>query len=177
LPARALLQAIVEMSDEAIFTCDIAGRVTAWSATSERLFGSPAGTVLGTSFSALFARHLRPELETAVTIVVAGDLIKHFETEVVRPDGMPTPCHCVGYIVGAKSGAKELDRLSRSVQALFETDEFADLVGAARAHVGSGLRHIAALVDGQQPAPDGAVDIVGKVRNLVEHKVNRPRAP
>ena len=83
----------------------------------------------------------------------------------------------IGYIVGAKSGAKELDRLSRSLQALFETDEFADVVGAARAHVGTGLRHIAALVDGQHPAPEGAADIVGKVRNLVEHKVNRPRAP
>ena len=29
----ALLTAIIEMSDDAIFTCDVAGRVTTWSAT------------------------------------------------------------------------------------------------------------------------------------------------
>ena len=83
----------------------------------------------------------------------------------------------IGYIVGAKSGGKELDRLAKSLQALFETDEFADVVGAARAQVGMGLREIASLIDGQHPAPEGAADIVAKVRNLVEHKVNRPRAP
>jgi hypothetical protein len=83
----------------------------------------------------------------------------------------------IGYIVGAKSGAKELDRLSRSLQALFETDEFADVMGAARAQVGAGLREIAALIDGHHPATDGPADIVAKVRNLVEHKVNRRQAP
>ena len=66
LPPRGLLQAVVEMSDDAIFTCDVAGRVTTWSATAERLFGSPARDVLGTSFSALFASHLRREVETAI---------------------------------------------------------------------------------------------------------------
>jgi len=146
LPARALLQAIVEMSDDAIFTCDIAGLVTAWSATSERLFGSPAGTVLGTSFSALFAPHLRPELETAVTIVVAGDLIKHFETEVVRPDGMPTPLSLsmcsladaddvpVGTLVIARDITEQ-----RLAQAMLAEVEARLEEGEALAHVGSWL--------------------------------------
>jgi hypothetical protein len=83
----------------------------------------------------------------------------------------------IGYIVGAKSGAKDLDRLSRSLHALFDTDEFSDVIGVARAQVGTGLREIAALIDGQHPVPEGAADIVAKVRNLVEHKVNRPQAP
>jgi hypothetical protein len=83
----------------------------------------------------------------------------------------------IGYIVGAKTGAKDLDRLSRSLHALFETDEFSDVIGAARAQVGTGLREIAGLIDGQHATPEGAADIVAKVRNLVEHKMNRPQAP
>jgi hypothetical protein len=78
----------------------------------------------------------------------------------------------IGYIVGAKSGAKDLDRLSRSLKALLETEEFGDVIAAARAQVGSSLRDLAAIVDGHHPAPEGAADIVAKVRNLVEHKVN-----
>jgi len=77
----------------------------------------------------------------------------------------------IGYIVGAKSGAKELERLSRSLQALFETDEFADVMVAARSQVGTGLRELAGLIDGQHAAPDATGDIVAKVRNLVSHKV------
>jgi hypothetical protein len=77
----------------------------------------------------------------------------------------------IGYIVGAKSGAKELDRLSRSLQALFETDEFADVMVAARTQVGTGLRELAGLIDGHHASPDPAGDIVAKVRNLVSHKV------
>ena len=42
----------------------------------------------------------------------------------------------VGYVVGAKTGGKDLDQLGRSLKALCETDEFADVVAAARAQVG-----------------------------------------
>ncbi|HUC15798.1 MAG TPA: PAS domain S-box protein [Acidimicrobiales bacterium] len=145
-PPGALLRAVVEMSDDAIFTCDMAGQVTAWSATAERLFGSPAGDVLGTSFSALFAPHLRHEVETAIAIVVAGDLIKHFETEVVRPDGMPTPlslsmCPLVdagGVPVGSLVIARDITE-QRLAQATLAEVEARLEEGEALAHVGSWL--------------------------------------
>jgi PAS domain S-box-containing protein len=146
LPPRGLLQAVVEMSDDAIFTCDVAGRVTTWSATAERLFGSPAGDVLGTSFSALFAPHLRGDVATAITIVVAGDLIKHFETEVVRPDGMPTPlslsmCPLVDAAdlpVGSLVIARDITE-QRLAQATLAEVEARLEEGEALAHVGSWL--------------------------------------
>jgi PAS domain S-box-containing protein len=134
------------MSDDAIFTCDVAGRVTTWSATAERLFGSPAGDVLGTSFNELFAPHLRPEVDTAVAIVIAGDLIKHFETEVVLPDGMPTPLSLtmcpladagelpVGTLVIARDITEQ-----RLAQATLAEVEARLEEGEALAHVGSWL--------------------------------------
>jgi PAS domain S-box-containing protein len=91
LEPEALVGAIVEMSDDAIFTCAPGGRISTWSATAERLFGRPAGDVLERAFGALFPDHLRDEVQAVIETVSAGDRIKHFETEVLRPDGMPLP--------------------------------------------------------------------------------------
>jgi PAS domain S-box-containing protein len=88
---QGLLSAVIEMSDDAIFTCDAGGGITTWSATAERLFGRPASEVLDGRFDALFPEHLRHEVQVVIATVLAGDRIKHFESEVLRPDGMPVP--------------------------------------------------------------------------------------
>lgn len=74
-----------------------------------------------------------------------------------------------GYLLGVKTGGKDLDQLSRSLKALSETEEFGDVVSAARTHVGSTLREIAAIIDGDHPIPDVGGDLVARVRNLVGH--------
>lgn len=76
----------------------------------------------------------------------------------------------VGYLLGAKTGGKDLDQLSRSLKALTDTGEFGDVVTAARSHVGHTLRELAALVDrdGAQAGPgDGTVDLVDRVKHIV----------
>ena len=72
----------------------------------------------------------------------------------------------VGYVVGAKTGGKDLDQLGRSVKALCQTDEFAQVVSAARAHVAGTLRELASMVDGGHPVPKSG-DLVAHVRRLV----------
>ena len=72
-----------------------------------------------------------------------------------------------GYVIGAKAGGKDLDRLSRSLKSLYKTDEFADVVSAARAQIGSTLHELAAIVQGDQSLPDVGGDLVSTVRNLV----------
>ena len=56
----------------------------------------------------------------------------------------------VGYVIGAKTGGKDLDRLGRSLKALCGTDEFADVVvggtSPGREHACGNWR---ALVDGE----------------------------
>ncbi|MGH9301137.1 MAG: hypothetical protein ACRD0I_08595 [Acidimicrobiales bacterium] len=73
----------------------------------------------------------------------------------------------IGYLVGAKTGGKDLEHLSRSLKALCGTDEFSDVVSAARVQVGSTLRELATLVGGEQGAPDSDGDLVTRVRHLV----------
>jgi PAS domain S-box-containing protein len=89
--AEALLEAVVDTSDDAIFTCDGGGRITSWSNASVRLFGWGPGEVHLQSFERLFAEHLRQAIRTVTERVAAGDRIRHFETEALRADGMPMP--------------------------------------------------------------------------------------
>jgi hypothetical protein len=73
----------------------------------------------------------------------------------------------VGYLVGAKTGGKDLDQLTRSLKALCETDEFADVMTAARAQVAATLRELASIVDGGQAATVPTGDLVARVRQMV----------
>jgi PAS domain S-box-containing protein len=89
--SEALVEAIIDLSDDAIFTCAPGGRITTWSATAERLFGRLAADVLEGSAGTLFPEHLRAEVQAVMETVLAGDCITHYETELQRPDGMPLP--------------------------------------------------------------------------------------
>jgi PAS domain S-box-containing protein len=89
--AESLLGAVIDIFDDAIFTLDPSGRITTWSATSERLFGFRAEDVLEGPLDSLFPEHLHGEVRSVVSRALAGEPIKHFESEVVRTDGMPMP--------------------------------------------------------------------------------------
>ena len=73
----------------------------------------------------------------------------------------------IGYVIGAKTGGKDLDRFASSLKALVETDEFGDVVAAARSQVGSTLRALAAVVDSPGEPPVGTADLLATVRHIV----------
>jgi PAS domain S-box-containing protein len=87
----ALLDGIVDTSDDAIITCDAVGRVLTWPAPAERLFGRTADDAVGHDLVELFAGHLRDEVRTVTALALGGERIKHFESEVIRGDGLPVP--------------------------------------------------------------------------------------
>jgi hypothetical protein len=73
----------------------------------------------------------------------------------------------VGYVIGAKTGGKELDQLGESITALLGTDEFGDVVTSARAQAGSMLRQLASMVDGDPHLGEVGGDLVARVKSLV----------
>ncbi|MGH9081723.1 MAG: hypothetical protein ACRDY3_00105 [Acidimicrobiales bacterium] len=75
----------------------------------------------------------------------------------------------IGYVIGAKSGGKDLERLRRSLKALYDTDELADVISSARAQAGSTLRAWAAVVDGEDRPSDAGGDLVARVTSLLGH--------
>lgn len=81
----------------------------------------------------------------------------------------------IGYVFGARTTGKDLEHVTRSLKALCETDEFADVVSATRSQIGNALRELAGVVDGTHgasgtsAASDGGGDLVSTVRHLVGH--------
>jgi PAS domain S-box-containing protein len=141
----ALLQAVLETSDDAIVACAADGRVVTWSPTAERLFGRGAGEMVGRPFEALFAEHLKADVQTVVARVLAGERIRHFETEVQRPDGMPLPFSLSLCPLGDEGGQAAVLVVARDVteqrlaQAALAEVEARLEEGEAMAHVGSWL--------------------------------------
>ena len=89
--AEALLDAILDTSDEAMITHDAARRVISWNAAAERLMGYRAHDAIGLACLELFAPHLRTAIEGVFDTVLAGARVSRMETEVRRNDGMPVP--------------------------------------------------------------------------------------
>jgi PAS domain S-box-containing protein len=88
---QGLLDAVLESSDDAIFSHDSTARITSWNHTAERIFGYSAEEIVGHTTIALFAEHLRGDVDAVFETVMAGDRVNHFETEVLRKDSMPVP--------------------------------------------------------------------------------------
>jgi PAS domain S-box-containing protein len=109
LTRLAVLEALVETSDDAIFSHDDRGLGTSWNQSASRTFGLGAREVLGRPGASLFPEHLRRAVEVVLETIAAGDRVQHFETEIRRKDGMPVPIALSGAPVrdadGTISGA------------------------------------------------------------------------
>jgi hypothetical protein len=76
----------------------------------------------------------------------------------------------IGYVMGAKTGGDSLNELGRSLNALRQTDEFAEVVSASRSQLAAMLRRTASMVDGAHGTPDVPGDLVARVRALVRDR-------
>lgn len=126
-PSAALLDAFAETSDDAMVSHDADGNVTTWNQTAERLFGYPAEETLGEPYGALFPDDVRDDVRSVIERVMSGDRIKHFETEILRKDGMPMPIsmRCEMAVVGVIATA--LAALAALVALVFVVRSLPDL--------------------------------------------------
>ena len=144
--ARALLHTIVGLIDDALITCDSRATVTYLSPSGERLFGRPPSDVVGAPFGILFPEHLSDEIEGVLATVAAGEWVRQFETEIVRPDGLPVPVSLsfapLSAVEGTSSGsvvvARDVTEQHLAQATLAEIDARLE-EGEALSHVGSWL--------------------------------------
>jgi PAS domain S-box-containing protein len=146
VPPETLLRALIEVSDDAILTLDENGKIATCSPTAERLFGFPPADVLFRPVDCLFPEHLHDEIASVVSRVMAGERINHFESEVVRNDGMPVPvwlslCPIFNSYDTAVAAAMVVRDVTeqRLAQATLAEVESRLEEGEAMAHVGSWL--------------------------------------
>src|SRR5688572_31428224 len=82
-----LLAALVQSSNDAIYSKDSEARITSWNPAAQTLYGYTADEVLGKPISILVPSDRRGEEIDILNQVLEGDHIKHYETVRLRKDG------------------------------------------------------------------------------------------
>jgi PAS domain S-box-containing protein len=120
--AQARLAAIIESSDDAIVAKTLDGIITSWNPAAERIFGYPAGEVLGRSIMIVIPEDRRGEEEDVLARLRRGEKIDHFETVRRAKDGRLIDVSLTvspikdstGRIVGASKVARDVTERKRA---------------------------------------------------------------
>ncbi|MFO1475299.1 MAG: PAS domain S-box protein [Verrucomicrobiota bacterium] len=84
---RGELAAIVEHSNDAIFSRTFDGTVTTWNEAARRIFGFTAREIVGRTSHALLPRGHQDEFRQLVARMRRGEVVEHFETTRMRKNG------------------------------------------------------------------------------------------
>jgi PAS domain S-box-containing protein len=124
--AQAYLAAIVESSDDAILSKDLNGIIQSCNAAGERIFGYPAGELIGKPVRILIPPDRQAEEDDILARIRRGERIHHFETVRLRKDGRPLDVSLTispvrdagGHIIGASKIARDItdQKRNRSAQ-------------------------------------------------------------
>jgi PAS domain S-box-containing protein len=120
--AHALLAGIVENSDDAIASKTLDGVVTSWNRAAERLFGYPAGEIVGRHISVLAAPGREGEMPAILERIRRGERVDHYDTVRRRKDGTLVEVSLTvspvrdarGRIVGASKIARDIGERRRA---------------------------------------------------------------
>jgi PAS domain S-box-containing protein len=126
LDAASLLTAIVESSTDAMIGKTLDGRITAWNAGAELMYGYSAEEAIGASVAMLVPPDRPDELAGILRRVAGGDRVEHLETQRLRKDGSRLDVsitvspvrNAAGTVVGASSVARDITDSRRAVQAV-----------------------------------------------------------
>src|SRR5919108_6302301 len=78
--AAARLAAIVDSSDDAIYSTTVDGIITSWNRAAERMFGWPAVAAIGRHASLIVPPERRAEDEDVLRRVRGGEVVEHVDT-------------------------------------------------------------------------------------------------
>lgn len=162
--AQHYLAAIVESSDDAIFSKDLDGIITSWNVAAERVFGYSAQEIIGQSVTLLFLPDHQDEFKRIMERIYRGERVEHYETTRVHKDGTPLTAAVTvspikdnsGAIIGASDITRDITgqkQLEAKFRQLFDSnligvfvsdfagtfleanDAFLDLLGYTRAEL------------------------------------------
>jgi len=139
---NAQLAAIVENSDDAILSIDLAGVIQTWNDGATRLYGHVAQEVIGQPVTRLIPNDRMAEESELLSLVAQGKSVKHFDTERLHKDGTVVPISltispirdAAGTVVGASKVARDITERRRAERALRRADEQKDEFLAMLSH-------------------------------------------
>ncbi len=139
---RLRLGAIVESSEDAIFSKDLNGILTSWNRGAEQLYGYSAEEVIGKSVSLLFPPERAEEHAEIMERLKRGERIEHYQTIRLRKNGQRFEASVSlsplkdesGRIIGASDITRDISERARLYEQLQEADHRKDEFLATLAH-------------------------------------------
>jgi PAS domain S-box-containing protein len=133
--SRGRLAAIVESSDDAIFSETLEGLITSWNHGAEKVFGYTESEVIGRSTEMLFLPERAGEEAEILRRIRPGERIAPFEAVRMRKDGQRIDVSASvspmrdpnGTIVGASKIVRDISERKRADEALAEQAKILDL--------------------------------------------------
>jgi PAS domain S-box-containing protein len=127
--------AIVNHSNDAIFSKTLEGLITSWNPGAERMYGYTASEIVGKHVSILLPEQLHEELADILRRIRNGEMVDWMETVRVRKDGtridahlsISPVCDAEGTVSGASVIARDVTDRKRTEQAIRETQKLESL--------------------------------------------------
>jgi PAS domain S-box-containing protein len=127
--------AIVNNSNDAIFSKTLDGIITSWNPGAERIYGYTADEIIGRHVSILAPDDRLGELAEAMSRIQRGERVGWMETVRVRKDGarfdahlsISPVCDVAGNVRGASIIARDITEHKRTQQQLRETQKLESL--------------------------------------------------
>ncbi len=118
------LAAIVQWSDDAIFSKDLDGVILSWNRGAERMYGYSAQEAVGRHVTLLVPEELHPEIDGIMECIRRGESMDHHLTRRRRKDGQILDVSVTispvkdesGRIVGASTIARDVSERVRSLE-------------------------------------------------------------
>ena len=130
---QAHLAAIVECSEDAIFSTDLNGTILSWNRSAERMLGYRSDEILGKPVSTIIPPELMADEHRMIARIRNGESIEHLET--VRFPKTGDPLHIAltvspirdasGTVIGVAKTLRDITQKKRLMEALHTSDRLA----------------------------------------------------
>jgi PAS domain S-box-containing protein len=129
--ARARLAAIVDSSDDAIFSTGLDDVILTWNAGAERLYGYTADEAIGQNRSFFVPDDKKAELAAILEKVLRGEAAESFETQRTRQNGsiihisltISPMTDSIGRVTGAATIARDITSRKKTDAELARLDD------------------------------------------------------
>lgn len=133
LPLQTLLAAIVEDSDDAIFSKTLDGTILTWNRAAEQMYGYRADEVIGKSVSMLLPPDRPNEVEEILERLRRGEQVRHYETTRQTKNGRVLNVSLTispvrdgdGTIIGASTIARDITQTKLAEEAIRNSERLA----------------------------------------------------
>ncbi|HLQ50549.1 MAG TPA: PAS domain S-box protein, partial [Terriglobales bacterium] len=130
---RSRLAAIVESSEDAIFSKTLEGAITSWNQSAQKLYGYTAGEIIHRNVKVLAAADKEEEIDDILRKLSRGERIEHYETQRLTRSGAKVDVSLSisplfdleGKIIGAATIARDITARKLSEEVLLKTEKLA----------------------------------------------------